>query len=236
MILGDTCTRGCKFCNVKTGNPAGWIDPDEPVKTADSVRLMNLRYAVITMVDRDDLPDFGAAHIASVVAEVRRVSPETKIEFLGGDMAGDREALATLLVGARPEVFAHNIETVRSLTPRVRDRRAHYDQSLRVLKQAKEIAPYRLITKSAIMLGLGETLDEVKDALQDLRAHDVDIVNLGQYMRPTKRHLSIKRFAHPDEFVALGEFAKSIGFKGVASGPLVRSSYKAAELYEQSIG
>lgn len=236
MILGDTCTRACRFCNVKTGNPGGWLDADEPAKTAESVAVMNLVYAVITMVDRDDLADFGVGHINKVFAATRTRNPETMIEFLGGDFAGDLAVLKQLMVHGRPEVFAHNLETVASLTPRVRDARASYKQSLKVLAAAKEQADFNVVTKSALMLGLGESMDEVKGALEDLRQSQVDIVNIGQYLRPTKRHLAIKRFVTPAEFDDLAEFGYSIGFKGVASGPLVRSSYKAHELYKKAMG
>lgn len=234
MILGDTCTRACRFCNVKTGNPNGWLDPEEPAKTARSIKALQLRYAVLTMVDRDDLADGGADHVAQVFAEIRRQSPETKLEFLGGDFQEKEESLCKLLA-ATPEVFAHNIETVRRLTPRVRDARAGYERSLRVLKKMKELAPYPLFTKSALMLGLGESKEEVIESLQDLRAHDVDFVTIGQYMRPSKRHLSIKEFVRPEVFKELETIAYDLGFLSVASGPLVRSSYRAAEFYDQAM-
>ncbi|MBC7660469.1 MAG: lipoyl synthase [Chitinophagaceae bacterium] len=234
MILGDTCTRACRFCNVKTGNPNGWLDNSEPEKTAESVRMMKLKYAVLTMVDRDDLDDGGAAHVKKVFEAIREKSPTTLLEFLGGDFQAKDSSLVTILE-ARPEVFAHNIETVQRLTPRVRDARASYQQSLKVLKRVKEITPYELFTKSAIMLGLGETMDEVKVALEDLRAHDVDFITIGQYMRPSKRHLSIKEFVPPEQFDELGLIAKDLGFLSVASGPLVRSSYKASEFYTKAM-
>lgn len=234
MVLGETCTRACRFCNVKTGNPGGWLDPNEPEETAQSAKMMGLKYAVITMVDRDDLPDGGATHVASVLKRVRELSPEIKIEILSGDFRGQDSALSTL-VAAQPEVFAHNIETIRRLTPRVRDARASYEQSLKVLRRFKELAGYRVYTKSALMLGLGESLDEVKEALADLREHQVDFVTLGQYMRPTKQHLSIKRWVTPAEFDELAEAARAMGFLSVVSGPLVRSSYRAGEFYEQAV-
>lgn len=233
MILGDTCTRGCRFCNVKTGNPQGWLDPEEPHKVTESIRIMKLRYAVITMVDRDDLPDGGAAHIAKVFAAIRQESPQTVIEFLGGDFNGRREPQETILT-TKPEVWAHNIETIERLTPRVRDRRASYRQSLESLKRVKELADYPVFTKSALMLGLGEEISEVEQALRDLREYNVDFVTIGQYMRPTKQHLSIKRFVHPDEFKHLETFAQGIGFRSVASGPLVRSSYRAADFFAKA--
>ncbi len=235
MILGDTCTRACRFCNVKTGNPNGWLDPEEPDKTAESVRLMNLKYAVITMVDRDDLPDFGAAHIARVFAAVRQASPQTKIEFLGGDFRADRDAISLMLRDGRPEVFAHNVETVERLTPRVRDRRATYRRSLEVLTMAKELAPYPVLTKSALMLGLGETEDEVIQAMQDLRQHDVDLLTIGQYMRPSRQHLSIKAWIVPEVFDRLARIGLELGFSSIASGPLVRSSYRAHEFYQKAM-
>ena len=234
MILGDTCTRACRFCHVKTGDPKGWLDPHEADNVADSVVTMKLRYAVITMVDRDDLADGGAAHSAAVFRRVKERSPETKIEFLAGDFRGLDEPLETVLA-SRVEVFAHNIETVERLTPRVRDARARYRISLRELQRVKELATYPVMTKSAIMLGLGETPAEVVDALKDLRRHDVDLVTLGQYMRPTRQHLSIKEYVHPNLFKELGDVALDLGFLAVAAGPLVRSSYKAREFYEQAL-
>ena len=234
MILGDTCTRACRFCNVKTGNPNGWLDDSEPAKTAESVRIMNLKYAVLTMVDRDDLDDGGAAHVGRVFSAIREVSPTTKLEFLGGDFNEKESSIKTIL-SARPEVFAHNLETVKRLTPRVRDARASYEKTLRVLKMAKELAEYQVLTKSAIMLGLGETKDEVIETLEDLRKHDVDIVTMGQYMRPSKRHLAIKDFVEPAVFDELKQIAFDMGFLAVASSPLVRSSYKADFFYNEAM-
>lgn len=234
MILGDTCTRACRFCHVKTGNPGGWLDPDEGRKTARSVKSMGLGYAVITMVDRDDLPDGGAAHVQSVLREIRLAVPEIRIEFLGGDFSGRDKALKTLLTNG-PEVFAHNIETVERLTPRVRDARASYRQSLDVLRKAPNLADYPVFTKSGIMLGLGEERQEVLDAMADLRSAGVDFLTLGQYLRPTTRHLAIKRYVTPDEFKAFEQDALAMGFLAVASGPLVRSSYRAADFYEKGM-
>lgn len=234
MILGDTCTRACRFCNVKTGNPQGWLDPEEPAKTAASVSLMNLQYAVLTMVDRDDLPDGGAAHVKRVFEAIRQQSPQTKLEFLGGDFQAKDSSLLTALE-ARPEVFAHNLETVERLTPRVRDARATYRRSLEVLKRVKELASYPLFTKSALMLGLGESPDEVVACLKDMRAAHVDFVTIGQYMRPSKRHLSIKEFVPPQIFDELAAVARDLGFLSVASGPLVRSSYRAASFYNKAL-
>ncbi len=234
MILGDTCTRACRFCNVKTGDPAGWLDSEEPAKTAASVALMRLRYAVLTMVDRDDLEDGGASHVKKVFEAIRQQSPETHLEFLGGDFQAKDSSLQTILE-ARPEVFAHNLETVERLTPRVRDARASYRQSLAVLRRVKELATYPLFTKSALMLGLGETPEEVVAALKDMREAGVEFVTIGQYMRPSKRHLSIKEFADPAVFDELGEVARDLGFLSVASGPLVRSSYRAADFYKRAL-
>ena len=235
MVLGNTCTRACRFCNVKTGNPAGWLDPHEPEQTAEAAKALRLNYAVITMVDRDDLPDGGAAHVGRVIRRVRALNPGIRIEILAGDFRGDQNALAVLL-RERIEVFAHNLETVRRLTPRVRDARATYEQSLKVLQRVKEIADYQPFhSKSALMLGLGETLEEVEETLVDMRKHDVDFVTIGQYMRPTKQHLSIKRWVTPEEFDRLADLGKRMGFKAIVSGPLVRSSYRANEFYDAAM-
>lgn len=233
MVLGDTCTRACRFCHIKT-NPETAPDPHEPEKVAASCAKMGLKYVVITMVNRDDLPDGGAEHVANVLREVKIVNPEIKIELLAGDFLGSQAAIATIL-RAKPDVYAHNVETVRRLTPRVRDRRAGYDQSLQVLAGIKTQAPTGVYTKSSLMLGLGETYEEVVAALQDLRAVGTDFVTLGQYMRPTKQHLSVKEWVHPDMFKGLGDAAKDMGFQGVAAGPLVRSSYRAREFFENAV-
>jgi lipoic acid synthetase len=234
MVLGEVCTRGCRFCNVKTGNPNGWLDADEPRQVAESAALMKLKYVVITMVDRDDLADGGAAHVAAVIREVKLQNPGIIVELLAGDFKGSDDALKVILA-EKPEVYAHNIETIEKLSPRVRDARANYRQSIHALKRVREIADYRVFTKSAIMLGLGEEEIEVQKSLEDLREAGVEFINMGQYMRPTNKHLSIKRFAHPDEFSRLGSFAESIGFIAVASAPLVRSSYKAHEYYGKAL-
>lgn len=232
MILGDTCTRACRFCNVKTGNPQGWVDDNEPDQVAESCLSMGLKYVVITMVDRDDMDDGGATHIAKVVERIKAIKPEIKVELLAGDFRGEETHLKTLLTSP-PEVFAHNLETVERLTPRVRDARAKYKQSLEVLQNVKTLKK-DIFTKSALMLGLGETIDEVKTTLQDMRKYDVDFVTIGQYMRPTKRHLSIKEWVKPETFKELESYAREIGFLGVASSPLVRSSYKAREFFENA--
>jgi lipoic acid synthetase len=191
---------------------------------------MKLKYVVITMVDRDDLPDGGATHVARVIREVRALNPGIIIELLAGDFKGSTDALKVILA-ERPEVYAHNIETVERLSPRVRDARAKYRQSIEALGHVKKLAGYRVFTKSAIMLGLGEEEGEVRSSLSDLREFGVEFINIGQYMRPSNKHLPIKRFAHPDEFERLKAYAESIGFLAVASAPLVRSSYKAHEYY-----
>lgn len=233
MILGDTCTRGCRFCAVKTGNPGGLLDPNEPINTALNIKKMNLDYAVITMVDRDDLPDGGAEHIAKTVDAIQSENPGLILEILAGDFQGKEDPLEKVLfAGQGVDVFAHNLETVRRLTPRVRDARAKYDQSLRVLENAKRMRP-ATFTKSALMLGLGEEPAEIEQCLRDMREANVEIVTIGQYLQPSNKHLTIKRFVHPDEFKHWQKFAESIGFKGVASGPLVRSSYKAAHLFPE---
>lgn len=231
MVLGETCTRACRFCHVKTGNPQGWLDSNEPQQVAESTAGMKLKYVVLTMVDRDDLDDGGAAHVRSVVTKVRELNPDIKVELLTGDYRGDFNALDHLLVSP-PDVFAHNIETVERLSPRVRDARAKYRTSLAILKHAKQ-QHNNLWTKSSIMLGLGETYEEVLLSMDDLREASVSILTLGQYMRPTKKHLSVKEWVHPDVFKALADEAYKKGFLAVASGPLVRSSYHAGELFSK---
>lgn len=230
MVMGDTCTRGCRFCSVPTGIP-GALDPEEPRKTSETVGIMGVGYVVITSVDRDDLSDGGAAHFAAVIQRCKDDHPDLLVEVLTPDFAGDTEGLKQV-VAAGPDVVAHNIETVRRLSPKIRDRRADYDQSLRVLDAYKRVAGAKY-TKTSIMVGLGETEEEVVECLQDLRAADVDIVTFGQYLRPTgqKRHLPVVEFVHPDQFARYQALAQEMGFLYVASGPLVRSSYKAGELF-----
>ena len=235
MVLGDTCTRACRFCNVKTGNPNGYLDPEEPSQVAQSSKLMRLKYVVITMVDRDDLPDGGAEHVTKVMSEVKKQNPGIIIELLAGDFAGSSDAVKSI-VKTGVEVYAHNIETIERLSPRVRDRRADYRQSLAVLKNVKEIAGHNILTKSALMLGLGEEKEEVISSLSDLRQAGVDLITIGQYMKPSKKHLSINRWVTPEEFAEYAEIAKNMGFLGVASKPLVRSSYMAASFYEKATG
>uniref|UniRef100_A0A224XQT4 Lipoyl synthase, mitochondrial n=1 Tax=Panstrongylus lignarius TaxID=156445 RepID=A0A224XQT4_9HEMI len=233
MLLGDTCTRGCRFCSVKTSRAPPPPDPQEPTNTAKAVVSWGLDYVVLTSVDRDDLPDGGSTHFASTVKEIKRLKDAMMVECLVPDFRGDRTAIATI-ANCGLDVFAHNIETVEALTPHVRDPRAKYRQTLTVLKVAKEINP-ELITKSSIMLGLGETDKEIEQTLKDLKEHGVDCVTLGQYMQPTKRHLKVVEYVHPDKYKHWEKVGNEIGFLYTASGPLVRSSYKAGEFFISSI-
>ena len=230
MILGDTCTRACKFCNVKTGNPKGFLNPEEIQNTSNMVKIMSLRYVVITSVDRDDLPDHGAGHFAAVIKKVNEDHPKTKVEVLIPDFDGKEERMHTL-AHAMPYVIAQNIETVKRLTHPVRDPRAGYEKTLNCLKFYKDNYPH-IQTKTSLMVGLGETWTEIQEALEDIRRADVDIVTFGQYLQPTKRHLDVKRFYSPEEFDELKRMALKLGFKFVASGPLVRSSYKAGDFLD----
>jgi lipoic acid synthetase len=229
MILGDTCTRGCRFCNVKTGNPRGVVDWLEPVRVAEAVRDMGWKYLVVTAVDRDDLPDGGALIFANTVRAIHERVPGSRVEILSGDYRGDLTAL-DIVLDAKPDVFAHNLETVRRLTPRVRDKRAKYDQSLRILEHAKRRAPERF-TKTSLMLGLGETDEEIEQTMDDARAAGVDIFTMGQYLQPTKKHLPVEAFVTPERFAQLGRLAKSKGFHQVVSSPLSRSSYHAEQAF-----
>ncbi len=231
MILGDTCTRACKFCATRTGNPHGFLEEDEPIRVAMAVKEMELDYVVLTSVNRDDLEDGGANHFARTIKEIRKAAPDALIEVLIPDYTD--EALK-VVVDARPDVLGHNIETVKRLTPIVRDRRFSYEKSLKVLKQAKEFDP-QIYTKSSIMLGLGETKEEILEAMRDLRSIDVDFFTLGQYLRPTSKHYPVKRFIPPEEFKEYEQIGLEMGFIYVASGPLVRSSYKAAEFFIKSV-
>ena len=229
MVMGDTCTRGCRFCAVKTAKHPGALDPDEPLNVAEAIREMELEYVVITSVDRDDLPDGGASHFAQVIEHTRRESPSTRIEVLIPDFGGNIGSLLTLML-AEPDVLAHNQETVRRLTHPVRDRRASYDTTLEVLRIAKAMAPDRF-TKSSLMVGLGETEDEIVEAMRDLRQVECDFLTVGQYLQPTKKHLVVEQFVHPDTFARYERLGLDMGFRYVASGPLVRSSYKAGEFF-----
>lgn len=225
MILGDICTRACRFCAVKTGLPTE-LDLKEPERVADSVVTMNLKHVVVTAVARDDLKDGGAAVFAETVRAIRRKNPFTSIEVLPSDMGGVLENLKTLM-DAKPDILNHNIETVKRLTPRVRAR-ATYERSLEFLRRAKELQP-AIPTKSSIMIGLGETREEIIEAMDDLRANHVDILTIGQYLQPTKKHLQVVKYYHPDEFNEFKEIALEKGFSHCEAGPLVRSSYHADE-------
>lgn len=230
MILGDTCTRGCRFCAVKTGLP-NELDWGEPERVANSVQVMGLKHVVVTAVARDDLNDGGAAVFAETVRAIRRKNPGCTIEVLPSDMKGDYESLHTLM-DSKPDIFNHNIETVRRLTKKVRAI-ATYDRSLQLLKRVKEISP-ETPTKSSIMVGLGEEKEEILQAMDDLLEHDVNIMTIGQYLQPSKKHLNVVRYYHPDEFEELKQIALKKGFTHCESGPLVRSSYHADEQVSQA--
>jgi lipoic acid synthetase len=232
MIMGSVCTRACQFCAVDTGNPRGWLDHDEPANAARSVQLMDLRYVVITSVDRDDLPDGGAGHYAACVRAIKALNPDTAVEALTPDFRGDLEAIETV-VDSGLGVYAQNVETVRRLTHPVRDPRAGYEQTLAVLEHAKLHRP-EVLTKTSLMLGLGETEAEILETLADLRARRVDIVTFGQYLRPTPNHLPVERFVTPEEFAEYRRIGLEMGFLEVVSGPLVRSSYRADRVFEQN--
>jgi lipoic acid synthetase len=229
MLLGHTCTRGCRFCAVTTGNPRGAVDPREPEHVARAIAKLALRYVVLTMVDRDDLLDGGADHVAETVVALRRHQPSALVEVLVSDFSGQRAHVARVLE-SRPHVFAHNVEVTRRLTPQIRDPRCSYDRSLDVLAMAKQLAPDGL-TKSSIMVGVGESKAEVFETLRDLRAAGVDVATLGQYLRPTPKHAPVARYVTPEEFGEYERVGKELGFQYVASGPLVRSSYHAAEAF-----
>jgi lipoic acid synthetase len=226
MILGDTCTRRCGFCNVKTGTPT-WNDPLEAHRVARSVARMGLRHAVITSVDRDDLPDYGAGAFAEVIRQIRRQAPGCRVEVLTPDFRGQEMPLARV-IAQRPDVFNHNVEVVPRLYPLAR-RGSRWERSLRVLQCAKELGGEQVTTKSGLMVGLGESFEEMLEALGALREHHVQVLTVGQYLRPTERHLPVVRYWHPDEFAALRRAAYELGFEHVAAGPLVRSSYHADE-------
>jgi lipoic acid synthetase len=229
MVLGDTCTRGCRFCAVKSSKEGQTLDPFEPMNLAIAIAELELDYVVITSVDRDDLEDGGASHFAQCIRATRHASPSTKIEVLIPDFKGELDHLQAV-VDAEPEVIAQNLETVERLTHPVRDRRAGYEQTLRMLKAVKTLDPMRL-TKSSLMVGLGETEEEMVTAMRDLRASDVDFLTVGQYLQPTKKLLDVEAFIHPDQFKRYEEIGLELGFAYVASGPLVRSSYKAGEFF-----
>lgn len=229
MLLGSVCTRACRFCAVDTGNPKGWLDPEEPRNAAISVELMNLKYVVLTSVDRDDLPDLGASQYAKAVIEIKKTCPQTKVEALTPDFQG-REECIDLLLSSGIDVFAQNVETVERLTHPVRDPRASYWQTIDVLRYAKVRRP-DVITKTSLMLGLGETSEELKQTMLDLRQAKVDVLTLGQYMQPTRNHLPVIRYVAPQEFNRYREIGLELGFLEVAAGPLVRSSYRADRIF-----
>lgn len=233
MLMGDTCTRGCRFCSVKTSKAPPPLDPHEPEHTAEALSRWGLGYVVLTSVDRDDLADGGARHFAETVMKIKSKSPSILVECLTGDYAGDLE-MVTLVANSGLDVYAHNVETVEALTPQVRDRRATFRQSLSVLEAAKA-ARTELITKTSIMLGLGETEEQVWETLRELRKINVDVVTFGQYMRPTKRHMPVHEYVTPDVFELWRQRALDMGFLYCASGPLVRSSYKAGEAFIENV-
>ncbi len=235
MLLGTECTRRCAFCAVTTHWPRGVVDASEPDRVAEAVEAWGLRYVVLTQVCRDDLEDGGADLMAATVRAIRARAPGTRVELLIGDLGG-REASLDTVLESRPDVLAHNLETIRRLTTYARDHRAGYDRSLRVLARAKELAGPRQVTKSSLMLGLGEEDAELAVAFRDLRTAGVDLLTLGQYLRPSAAHAPVARYPTPEEFDALRQAALAEGFSGVEAGPLVRSSYRAEELYRGVVG
>ena len=225
MLLGDVCTRACKFCAVDTGNPRGRLDKKEPYKVAQSIKKMALKYAVLTSVNRDDLADGGAKHYSNTIKAVKETCPKVMVEALTPDFEGKNRSISILL-SSNLDVFAQNLETVERLTLRVRDPRAGYQQTLSVLEKAKKFNP-DVLTKTSLMLGLGETTKEIESTMVDAYSVGVEILTLGQYLRPTLNHLPVERYISPEEFLHYKNIAKEIGFKEVASGPMVRSSYRA---------
>jgi lipoic acid synthetase len=232
MIMGDICTRGCKFCSVASGRPR-YLDPGEPERVAKAIKNWGLRYVVITSVCRDDLPDEGAEHIAKTIKAIKMQCPETIVEPLIPDFEGNYDAI-NKVADAGPEVISHNIETVARLSPMVRDPRASYEQSLHVLEMIKSIN-CRIYTKSSIMVGLGESEEEVMQTVRDLRLARVDIITIGQYLQPTSRHLPVKEYIAPEKFDSYRENSEKLGFEYVVAGPLVRSSYRAGELFIEKV-
>ena len=232
MILGDTCTRACRFCMVKSGNPQKKVDPSEPENLVKAVGIMNLDYVVITCVTRDDLEDGGAQHFNDCIKALKKAYPKLKIELLISDLDGNKDALEKILE-AKPDVLGHNLETVERLQGTVRDPRANYIKSLKVLKNSKIINP-DILTKTSLMMGHGETEDEVVQTMKDARANDIDIITFGQYLRPSPYHLPIKEYVSPAKYKKYKEIADSLGFLYCASGPFVRSSYKAGENFIKS--
>ena len=232
MVMGSVCTRACRFCAVDTGNPNGWLDPDEPLNIARAVNLMGLDYVVITSVDRDDLSDGGAGHYAACIKAIKQMNPNTAVEALTPDFNGVLQDVDTV-INSGPQVFAQNVETVNRLTRKVRDPRASYAQTLSVLSYAKRLRP-EVLTKTSLMLGLGENNQEISQTMLDLRKVDVNILTLGQYLRPTKNHLAIERYVTPDEFEEYRQEGLDAGFIEVVAGPLVRSSYRADRVLQQN--
>ncbi|NDH08919.1 MAG: lipoyl synthase [Gammaproteobacteria bacterium] len=232
MLMGAVCTRACRFCAVDTGNPKGWLDKDEPQKTAETVALMNLDYVVLTSVNRDDLDDGGAKHYADTIVAIKARCPLTKVEALTPDFQGKQADIRTLL-DSGVDVFAQNVETVERLTHPVRDIRAGYWRTIKVLEYAKLYRP-QVLTKTSLMLGLGETFDEIVQTMDDLRAHQLDILTLGQYLQPTANHLPVSRYVPPEEFTQLREIGLAKGFFEVAAGPMVRSSYRADRVFKRN--
>jgi lipoic acid synthetase len=229
QILGDTCTRACRYCYVHSGKPDGPPDPLEPLRLAQAAAQMQLKHVVVTSVDRDDLPDKGAAHYAATIRALRAKLPAASVEVLTPDFLDYEEEALRIVLAERPDVFNHNIETVRRLHKRMRGAKVEYDKALWLLRRAKEVAAYPVLTKSGIIVGLGETNDEVVETMRDLRAHGVDVVTIGQYLQPSPKHAQIDRWVHPDEFRWFREQGEELGFGSVFSGPLVRSSYRADE-------
>jgi lipoyl synthase len=229
QILGDTCTRACRYCYVHSGKPDAAPDQLEPLRVAQAAAQMQLKHVVVTSVDRDDVADRGAGHYAATIRAIKSKLPTASVEVLTPDFLGVEEEALRTVIAARPEVFNHNIETVRRLHRQMRGGKADYDKALWLLRRAKELADYNVLTKSGIIVGLGETNDEVVDTLRDLRAHGVDVVTIGQYLQPSPKHAEIDRWVHPDEFTWFREQGEALGFGSVFSGPLVRSSYRADE-------
>ncbi len=229
MILGDVCTRGCRFCAVTSGNPKGVVDVDEPRNTAQALADMNLAYVVLTMVDRDDLRDGGADHVAQTVEQIRKHCPELLVETLVGDFAGQREDVEYVIANGPPDVFSHNVEVVPALQRKMRDARCSWKRSIDVLRWARDAGAN--VTKSSLMVGCGENVSDVHEAMHRLREADVDVLTIGQYLRPTPKHAPVVRYVEPAEFDSYREAGLALGFKYVASGPLVRSSYRAAEAF-----
>jgi lipoic acid synthetase len=229
QILGDTCTRACRYCYVHSGKPEHPPDPLEPLRLAQTAAQMGLKHVVVTSVDRDDLDDKGAGHYAATIRALKAKVPHASVEVLTPDFLGYEEEALRVVLAERPEVFNHNIETVRRLHRRMRGAKVEYDGALRLLQRAKEVAGYPVLTKSGIIVGLGETNDEVVETLRDLRVYGVDVVTIGQYLQPSAKHAPIDRWVHPDEFRWFREQGEALGFGSVFSGPLVRSSYRADE-------